>query len=976
MQPVMSVADVREFERALVEKGTPLAELMRRAGAVVAVQAARFVQHGSVVVLCGMGNNGGDGWVAADNLARHGYEVSVVAPATPAVMKSELARRMATRATDMGVPVHVAPTPEELEELLLPADVVIDACFGIGFHGALPEPYETWVQVVDEIFDGHLVSVDVPSGIDATSGMADGAHFDADVTVTMFAAKPGLVSGRGRAASGRVVVASLTDDDEGLQDISDAAAAFVMEERDYLDVLPEPDPLQDKYTRGRVVVVAGSSRYPGAAIMAATAAARSGAGYVTLVVPAPVVPVAQMHLLSVPVIGLPADPEGAFSVEAADRVAALVERADAVLAGPGMTTSLGACEVVRNLLRTDRPLVLDADALNAAVRICAGSAAAHPDALRREAPLVLTPHRRELARLMGGELERTQTLAGAMEAAQDLAWAVGSANFCVIAKGPVSAVATIDSTLIPQPGPVALATAGTGDVLAGMTASLLAQFFATMDEEERAEGIDSSDLLMLMAGADRVHAVAGELACRAHGSRGVMAPDVADVAGKAIDELLRRAERDFDEASDDPGTVLEGDATLADEEPAVKAAAPELQGASEETPAAASKPEAEPERQAGAPAPTRRELLAAAARRRTENVLAMESALVEDVEAGDLEEPTPEHERLERRPKPEAQASDGAQAPVAGESVPPEDAGAAEDASAQAVTPDEPDDSDEKAAPAAAAGDIADEPADVPAPEEDPVPAPAGATTVMAPVSAQSTPDAPAAPDVPAPAAPLGATGELPTAVPASETGALPAQDASSTGQLPAPAGPAEDVATDASGVPPFLAKMAAFVAEGSVPNGETGAFEAVAAAVEAREPESEPATPPAPASTASRLPAFLSAALSARPTGRSVDPQAASEAPATFDASIRIAPPPMAAPTQDGDADATGERPASGRALKRGRSTASGLPKKKPNPVEAFHERATLRIGEKPAIPPDQRPSAASKTAKPKPRPKRGKRS
>ena len=455
-----------------------------------------------------------------------------------------------------------------------------------------------------------------------------------------------------------------------------------------------------------------------------------------------------------------------------------------------------------------------------------------------------------------------------------------------------------------------------------------------------------------------------------------MAPDVADVAGKAIDELLRRAERDFDEASDDPGTVLEGDATLADEEPAVKAAAPELQGASEETPAAASKPEAEPERQAGAPAPTRRELLAAAARRRTENVLAMESALVEDVEAGDLEEPTPEHERLERRPKPEAQASDGAQAPVAGESVPPEDAGAAEDASAQAVTPDEPDDSDEKAAPAAAAGDIADEPADVPAPEEDPVPAPAGATTVMAPVSAQSTPDAPAAPDVPAPAAPLGATGELPTAVPASETGALPAQDASSTGQLPAPAGPAEDVATDASGVPPFLAKMAAFVAEGSVPNGETGAFEAVAAAVEAREPESEPATPPAPASTASRLPAFLSAALSARPTGRSVDPQAASEAPATFDASIRIAPPPMAAPTQDGDADATGERPASGRALKRGRSTASGLPKKKPNPVEAFHERATLRIGEKPAIPPDQRPSAASKTAKPKPRPKRGKRS
>lgn len=940
----MSVADVRDFERALVDKGTPLAELMRRAGAVVAMQAARLVHHGSVVVLCGMGNNGGDGWVAADNLARHGYEVSVVTPATPAVMRSELARRMATRTSEMGVPVHVAPTREELEELLLPADVVIDACFGIGFHGELPEPYATWADVLDGIFDGQVVAVDVPSGIDATSGMAQGPFFAADVTVTMFAAKPGLVSGVGRQASGRVVVASLVEGDEGLQDISDAAAAFVLEERDYLDVLPEPDPLQDKYTRGRVLVVGGSTRYPGAAIMAAQAAARAGAGYVTLAVPAPVVPIAQMHLLSIPVVSLPADPEGSFSVEASDRVGALAERADVVLAGPGMTTSLGACEVVRALLRSDRALVLDADALNAVVRICAGSAEAHPAALRREAPLVLTPHRRELARLMGGELERTETLAGAMEAAQALAWAVGSANFCVVAKGPVSAVATIDSTLIPQPGPVALATAGTGDVLAGITASLLAQGVANVGEDE--EGLDSSDLLMLIAGADRVHAVAGELACRTHGSRGVVAPDVAQVAGRAIDELLRRSERDFDEAGEDPGSVLEGAAALSDED----------------------------------------------------GVRALQAALIED-DPADLEEPTSEPERTLRAKAGATSGAAGARADGAAASAEPagaseaEEAGEGAGASANAgAGRAEGAAGDEKAPAVAEEGPVPAEDEESPAPQGG---VPAGETTVMAPICGEAEPAPaamPAAPAVAPVAAPAtmpaasgadggtkvpAASGAAATESPASEAPAAPSTSASeapavlgtsaaSEGETPATTCEA-DVASDPAqgseaGVPPFLARMSAFVAGGSTLSGEAGPDGSDAPADAPTAPEApaptapeapaasaagaanETATPAAPglategddlatkaalAATPSRLPAFLTAALGSRPVGQSLD-AGAEGAPATFDASIEIAPPPAA-------------------------------PQRK-SPVEAFHESATLHMADASVVPPDERPSVTKR--------------
>ncbi len=149
-----------------------------------------------------------------------------------------------------------------------------------------------------------------------------------------------------------------------------------------------------------------------------------------------------------------------------------------------------------------------------------------------------------------------------MRTAQSLAWSVGSADFCVVAKGPVSAVATIDGTVVPEPGPASLATAGTGDVLAGVVGSLLAQALAGLDGEE---GIGSSDLLMLAAAADRVHALAGSLAAGEYGARGVIAPDVAAKVGLAVDALVERSERAAEEAGEDEGGRLEGDLAFEDE---------------------------------------------------------------------------------------------------------------------------------------------------------------------------------------------------------------------------------------------------------------------------------------------------------------------------------------------------------------------------------------------------------------------------
>ncbi|MEE8715557.1 MAG: NAD(P)H-hydrate dehydratase [Coriobacteriales bacterium] len=571
MEPVMSVQETRDLERSLAERGVGPDELMKRAGAVVAMQAARLVKRGSVVVMCGTGNNGGDGWVCADHLARHGYDVSVVAAATPAEMGTETSRRMARRASEMGVPIFVTPDDDALARLLGDADVVVDACFGTGFHGELPQPFAGWVETVEATFLGQVVSVDVPSGVDATTGAAPGAHFRADYTVTMFSAKPGLLGGVGRAASGTVVVAGLISEREGLAAIAEDADTFALEERDYLDALPQPDPAQDKYTHGRVLVVAGSRRYPGAAVMAAMAAARSGAGYVTLAVPEPVVPIAQAHLLSVPVVGLPADKGGALGVSACDEVAELAGHADAVVAGPGLTLCDGACEVVRTLLASDAALVLDADALNAVARICAGSADANPHALRREAPLVLTPHRRELARLVGAEPGDVASLSAAVEASKRLVWAVGSSNLVVVAKGDVTAVTSVESSLIVAPGPEALATAGTGDVLAGVCAGALAQLAAAGPE-----GADPSDVLLCMAAADRAHAIAGELACEAHGSHGIVAPDVAESVGLAFDELAARSEREYLEYEGGAGASLQDELDFEDEsrvEPSAEASA-------------------------------------------------------------------------------------------------------------------------------------------------------------------------------------------------------------------------------------------------------------------------------------------------------------------------------------------------------------------------------------------------------------------
>ena len=524
MQPVLNVEDVKRVEVALTRVGISVSELMHRAGIAVAQETLEMGDVSNVVVLAGMGNNGGDGWVAAEALRSRGLNVKVVTPIDPDQISGELARQVAQSALRAGVSMLVGPSRDELEALLATNDVVIDAMLGTGFHGDVRPPFDIWIDCLNAS-GAPVVSVDVPSGLSAQTGHAGSSCVQADMTVTMIAVKPGLLSDEGRDMCGSIVCEPLAEQTDRLVVDADPVA-WRTDLEDYTAVMLPPTLAVDKYARGSVLVVGGSSRYPGAAIMAARAAARAGAGYVTLAVPAAVVPVVQAHMMEIPVVGLPCDSEGVFTNEARVMAQKLAAKNSATLVGPGMGVTSGSVSVVSGLLSEDVPLVVDADGLNCLARLTSGRLYEFPELLRRDKPLVLTPHRRELARLVNRSDNPPDSLVDQLESARKVIWEVGGSELCIVTKGTATGCVGVDQAVLPKPGPAALATAGSGDVLAGLMVSQLAQKVGKVD-----------DLPMLCALACEIHGYAGALAAERYGSRGVMAGDVIEVLGIATDAV-------------------------------------------------------------------------------------------------------------------------------------------------------------------------------------------------------------------------------------------------------------------------------------------------------------------------------------------------------------------------------------------------------------------------------------------------------
>jgi NAD(P)H-hydrate epimerase len=482
MRPVVTAAEMRALDRATIEDiGIPAITLMETAGRAVAAAAAG-VQ--SVAVVCGPGNNGGDGFVAARVLRDAGVDAIVYLAAERSQVKGDALAHLQIleRAGGVVLPVDVSA--------IASAPLVIDALFGVGLARPVEGAYAEVVAAINQA--ERVLAVDIPSGLDADTGKVLGTCVQAHATVTMGALKVALVGAPGFARCGEVIVADIGIP-AGVLATQDVRADLV-EEADVARWLPKPAPLDHKGRRGHALVVAGMPGMRGAGRLAAIAALRAGAGLVTLAT------AGDVH----------AD-DSVMTRSLEGNLGVLLGGKAAVVIGPGLGQSELAAGWVGEVLASGVPAVMDADALNLVAGVTGALAKA-------AGPVVITPHPGEAARLLG--ISTAEIEADRLAAARALA---GKTHAIVVLKGARTVIC--DGTLgddhcsINATGGPELATGGSGDVLSGVIGALLAQGLAPADAaraavwvhgaagDELGHGMISSDLPSSIAGVLRRIAV-------------------------------------------------------------------------------------------------------------------------------------------------------------------------------------------------------------------------------------------------------------------------------------------------------------------------------------------------------------------------------------------------------------------------------------------------------------------------------------
>jgi ADP-dependent NAD(P)H-hydrate dehydratase / NAD(P)H-hydrate epimerase len=453
LEPLFDAAGMRAADSwAIEEVGIPSLDLMETAGRAVADAAGEVATGGPIRVVCGKGNNAGDGLVAARHLAGTGYEVEAIL-LWPA---AELSPDASTNLERFEGEVREVE-PDDVRGALVGSGAIIDAIFGTGFSGAPRAPADAAIEAINGS-GARVVAADIPSGVDASSGEAEGTAVEAEVTVSFHAAKLGHWIAPGKSRSGEVRVADI-----GIPaDAPSQPAGGVIRDQ-VLALAPHRLANSTKFDSGEVLVVGGSRGLTGAVCMAASAAIRVGAGYATVAVPADLEQIFEIKLTEVMSRGYEGA-AGRLASQSANEILAAGERAAAVVLGPGLGRDDDSLALARELARgVAAPLLIDADGLNA-----------HAGRLEliaeRDAPTVLTPHAGELGRLLDRESSAiaTHRLAAAREAA-DRSGAI------VVLKGDDTIVAQGDNIAVSAGGAPGLATAGTGDVLSGTIGALLAR---------------------------------------------------------------------------------------------------------------------------------------------------------------------------------------------------------------------------------------------------------------------------------------------------------------------------------------------------------------------------------------------------------------------------------------------------------------------------------------------------------------------
>jgi len=510
---IATAKQIRNIDRrAIREFGIPGPVLMENAASAIAFEMERFfkgLDGVKVGIICGKGNNGGDGLALARRLRIRGVPVRVCLLASFAALKGEAKLNLAIlRKTDVEI-VANASSPA-IADLIAWSDVLVDAMLGVGLSSPLKGSYAVAAELMN-VAGRPVVAVDIPTGVNADTGEVMGSAVRADLTVTMVLHKRGLVLYPGAAFAGQVRVADIGIPTEAIE--KEGIEVSLLEHDLAWGLTGERDRDSHKGDFGHLMVIAGSLGKAGAAVMAAKGALRTGVGLVSVAAPMGLIPLIQQQVMEAMCIPAGESVDGTLGMGSENELFKASGGMTACAIGPGLTTHYETVHVVRNLVqRMSLPMVIDADGVNA----MAGAA----DILKKaKAFVVMTPHPGEMARLLGVTTDEVQK--DRIGAASDFA---KKYEVTVVLKGAGTVIATPHGEVfINTTGNPGMATGGTGDVLTGMIGSLLAQGY----------GPTPASCLAVY-----LHGLAGDLSAEEKGEAGMIAGDVVEKIPEAIKQTM------------------------------------------------------------------------------------------------------------------------------------------------------------------------------------------------------------------------------------------------------------------------------------------------------------------------------------------------------------------------------------------------------------------------------------------------------
>jgi len=518
MEPVVTSTEMRACDQYAIETlKIPGLILMENAGrGVVEMMEKHYgsMAGKTVLIVCGKGNNGGDGYVVARHLFNRGAKVIVLLLWKPSEQKGDAkinfeSIQKISQKFKKNEMLQIKELKSSRTLRLLPKpDIIIDAIFGTGFSGEVRESYKSVIEWINRA-GGKKVSIDIPSGVNADNGEVINVAVKADLTVTMAMKKIGLITADGMSYAGKVEVVDISMPTETLKQ----PMTFLIKANDVKNVLPHRPLNAHKHSVGKVFVLAGSLGFTGAAAMAASTAMRAGAGAVILGTPKSVYPILAKKLTEVMVEPLPDTNEGTLSLDAYDKILDHLKWADLMICGPGISRNLETCQLVWQLVAEyNKKILLDADGLN--------NLSEKISILKnhRSRDIIITPHTGELSRLTGmpsAEIEKNRVSIARQIAKQF--------KLTLVLKGAPTVIADESGKVyINSTGNPGMASAGMGDVLAGLIGGLWGQGM------NRTEAAYSGVF---------IHGYAGDLAKKKYGEKSLLAMDVQNFLPQSILEI-------------------------------------------------------------------------------------------------------------------------------------------------------------------------------------------------------------------------------------------------------------------------------------------------------------------------------------------------------------------------------------------------------------------------------------------------------